>query len=85
MVQEKKQNIYKILKVVLDSHEEIIIKACLIDAATSSSSPGTPFSPQSSMQTPNMNTPFGPETTPFQTPNFLDTGIQSLKIEYTRY
>ncbi|KAG2213643.1 hypothetical protein INT46_000818 [Mucor plumbeus] len=48
------------------------------DAATSSSSPGTPFSPQSSMQTPNMNTPFGPETTPFQTPNFLDTGSPSI-------
>ncbi|KAF1802899.1 Zn(2)-C6 fungal-specific transcription factor [Mucor lusitanicus] len=44
------------------------------DAATSSSSPGTPFSTTSSMQTPpNMNTPFGPETAPFQTPNFLNT------------
>jgi hypothetical protein len=75
MEQEKKQNIYKILKVDFDWYGEIIIKTCLIDAATSSSSPGTPFSPQSSMQTPNMNTPFGPETTPFQTPNFLDTGI----------
>ncbi|KAG1059325.1 hypothetical protein G6F42_028359 [Rhizopus arrhizus] len=44
------------------------------DAATSSSSPGTPFSTQSPMQTPNLNTPFVPETTSFQSSNFLDTG-----------
>ncbi|GAN04236.1 transcription factor [Mucor ambiguus] len=49
------------------------------DAATTSSSPGTPFSTTSPMQTPpNMNTPFGPETAPFQTPNFLNTGSPSL-------
>ncbi|CAO0793067.1 unnamed protein product [Mucor circinelloides] len=48
------------------------------DAATSSSSPGTPFSTQSPMQTPNLNTPFVPETTSFQSSNFLDTGSPSI-------
>ncbi|KAL9536792.1 hypothetical protein MBANPS3_012362 [Mucor bainieri] len=49
------------------------------DAATSSSSPGTPFSTTPSMQTPpNMNAPFGPEAAPFQAPNFLNTGSPSL-------
>ncbi|CAO3616630.1 unnamed protein product [Mucor fragilis] len=49
------------------------------DAATSSSSPGTPFSTTSSMQTPpHINAPFGPEAAPFQTPNFLNTGSPSM-------